>query len=63
MHSRLEKGESIPSEHLKCGKRNLNQLLKNFTLKEKLHMMFHALPFNLVHKLFYKILHDIENEF
>ena len=46
LYSRLEKGESIHSEYLKYSRRNLNQLLKNFTLKEKLHIIFSKLPVN-----------------
>lgn len=46
LYSQLEEGIHISSEYLKCGKRDLNQLLKNFTLKEKLHILFSKLPTN-----------------
>lgn len=46
LYSQLERGTHISAKSLKCGKRNLNQLLKNFSLKEKLHIMFSKPPIN-----------------
>lgn len=46
LYSQLEEGTHISSEYLECGKRNLNQLLKNFTIKEKLHILSSKLPIN-----------------